>query len=652
MSTPPRVSLRGLHDPSRSRVTASGLRLLCGLLIVGLAEAPGASGASIVTPTLHRRLDGATGLDRLGKSLDSSDLDGDGVPDAVIGAPGSMGTGAVYAFSGASGGSLLTIPGFPGSRSFGAEVDVVGDTNGDGVPDLLVAELGARQAYLFSGAEGSRLLPGTTFAYVVEPDAGFSMDGMGDVDGDGSADFAIAGRGGAGAAAVYSGATGEVLVPLDPAPSEAFIGSVTALGDLDGDGVSDLAAGRVGSTGVYSGASGRGLFSLDAYDVLAAADVDGDGLRDVLVGMPVAPADAVVFAYSGRTGALLRRATIASQSGCAQDVCHFRIALAGIGDVDDDGCEDLAASLATADLGASTAAGTVVVLSGASGARLARIDGKAPMEHTGWSLAGPGDVDRDGVPDLWVGSPGGGAALGGSALLYRLLRGPLPAALDVLPAACPNLLPARGGHPILVAVMGGADLPVDDIDPASVRLSGIAPVRERRRSMDASPAAPPGACLCPSEQPDGFPDRVFVFDADAVRYALGSASTLTLTATLPDGRSIEGSDCALLEGTARSASPARAMSPLATMGLASPNPARIGQSITIRVEAWTNGPSVPLSIFDVHGRRVAEVFAAPRETGVGGRWDGRDQRGIPVTPGCFFVRSAGGAIQTRILLLP
>lgn len=77
--------------------------------------------------------------------------------------------------------------------------------------------------------------------------------------------------------------------------------------------------------------------------------------------------------------------------------------LDGIGDVDRDGHADFIVG-APDDPYSSSAAGTVRVYSGADGRVLFTFPGTAG-QALGYSVAGAGDVDNDGIPDVIVGAP-------------------------------------------------------------------------------------------------------------------------------------------------------------------------------------------------------------------------------------------------------
>jgi hypothetical protein len=78
-----------------------------------------------------------------------------------------------------------------------------------------------------------------------------------------------------------------------------------------------------------------------------------------------------------------------------------------VGDVDGDGIPDVAVGAPGQNRAGQDDQGRAFVFSGATGARLQTLDDPVPQAqaHFGSALAGVGDVDGDGVPDLAVGAP-------------------------------------------------------------------------------------------------------------------------------------------------------------------------------------------------------------------------------------------------------
>ena len=189
----------------------------------------------------------------------AGDVNGDGAPDLLVG----DGFGpVVLVFSGADGSVLRTLDRPPGAGSFGKAVAGIGDVNGDGAPDLLVGapnsnaggEAAQGRAFVFSGADASLLrtldLPFPQF----NAQLASAVAGAGDVNGDGVPDL-LAGAPGRtvpggvsqqGQAFVFSGTDASVLLTLDtPTPDLAagFGEVLTGIGDVDGDGSPDFLVG-------------------------------------------------------------------------------------------------------------------------------------------------------------------------------------------------------------------------------------------------------------------------------------------------------------------------------------------------------------------------------------------------------------------------
>jgi hypothetical protein len=152
--------------------------------------------------------------------------------------------------------------------------------------------------------------------------------------------------------------------------------------------------------------------------VAAAGDVDADGFPDFAVGAPedgvAGPDGGLVLIYSGYDGMLLRK----SRGAAAGE--RFGAALAAVGDADEDGHADLAVGAPDALAGPLQDAGRVVVLSGRTGAELARVLGAASHDRLGSALAALPGPDGDGAMELALGVPGGDAAGNGAGLVLLL----------------------------------------------------------------------------------------------------------------------------------------------------------------------------------------------------------------------------------------
>jgi len=277
----------------------------------------GADGALI------RFFSGEADGDRFGAAVSGAgDFNADGVPDLIIGAPGADGggedRGRAYVYSGSDGSLLATFTGLEDDDAFGYSVAGAGDVNGDAVADVIVGAPGRFQgpqqtpghAYVYSGL-GHDLI--RTFTGDDDGDwLGFSVDGVGDVNGDGADDVIVGAPSAwnrvdgnipsAGIARVYSGATDAVLfTQRGDAPNGNLGAAVAGAPDMDRDGRADFiigapAASPAAHVGVYSGATGRRLvsFSHTTSDLLggdrlgtsvaALGDINGDGFGDFAFG--------------------------------------------------------------------------------------------------------------------------------------------------------------------------------------------------------------------------------------------------------------------------------------------------------------------------------------------------------------------------------
>jgi VCBS repeat protein len=299
-------------------------------------------------------------------------------------------------------------------------VSQLGDTQSKHGADLIAGEPfngadgGTGSAYVYESRNG-RLL----YRYDGAPGdwLGFAIADAGDVNGDQGHDILVgAPANGAGHVDLYSGRTGKLLHRFVGEENGDFFGwAVSSAGDVDLDGAPDVLIGasvfnqdvRPGSAYIYSGRT-YGLIRKLTGDVSGdefgsgagwTPDVNNDRVPDQIVGARDAGEGArgKVYVYSGKTGGRLYEVSATPQGG--QFGSFF---VAGLGDVNRDGTPDFyAADYADGTNGSN--AGRAAVYSGGDGSALRVWLGDGPEAGMGPGR-GAGDVDRDGIPDVIVGS--------------------------------------------------------------------------------------------------------------------------------------------------------------------------------------------------------------------------------------------------------
>ena len=450
-----------VHWRNRRATLPSALAL--GFLLGGAASAPAIpqqdgllnlaapQGGSI--PLL-----GAGAGDRAGDSgAGVADFDGDGAADVAVGAwkadPfGRTDAGSVFVTFGPFGADgrdltatqgITRIDGAASGDGAGVSVTSAGDFNGDGRLDLVVGangadpggKLNAGAAYIVFGTSGRGAVdlasPGARAVRfdgaAAGDELGASVSGVGDVNGDGLSDVLLGARGSDNNGRPNSGSGYVVFGTRNPQSLDLSATAAGRFARIDGAGVSDQLGARVSDAG---DANGDGLadlvLSAPAYDPGGATGGRTDaGAVFVVFGVPgFGDLDVGGPAFSTR-GFRIDGAAAGDQAGYA---------LAALPDSDGDGRSELLIGAPRAEADGRIDSGAVFMVRGGSGsdpvdladlgARSVRIDGALSQDYLGVSVASVGDMTGDGRGDLMIGANGvdapGVSNVGAAYLITRL----------------------------------------------------------------------------------------------------------------------------------------------------------------------------------------------------------------------------------------
>ncbi|MDB9529849.1 integrin alpha [Oscillatoria sp. CS-180] len=412
---------------------------------------------------------GGSGSIKLGFSVSSAgDINGDGINDLILGdiaanpAGGFNPSGQSFVVFGRPGNQpflrVLNVETLDGSTGFaldgaegdrsGSSVSGAGDVNGDGIDDYLVGAPDNNRVYLLYGQAGiqpsrinlAQLTPaqGVVLSGVTDDFAGTTVRNLGDFNGDGFDDFAIAAPdariqvpiGGSDPASIVLGGRVYVVYGGANLPSQFDLTTLNGSNGFVFEANNLANSSRVGS-------------SLDG-----AGDFNNDGLMDLIIGARNADFEDrsgvgqayIVFGQSGSMPVRLTRDDLNGSNGLVisgetgREGLNFSAdaagsAVSGIGDFNQDGIDDVAIVSPRGDAGDKADVGRTYVVYGRAGNTTASLDlrnlaaadglvfngfdefdgdglGISPLiDGASGRVDGGGDVNGDGVPDIVIGNP-------------------------------------------------------------------------------------------------------------------------------------------------------------------------------------------------------------------------------------------------------
>jgi uncharacterized repeat protein (TIGR01451 family) len=419
----------------------------------------------------------------LGYSVGTAgDVNGDGFADVIVGAyyydNGQTDEGAAFVFHGSASGLVGSNPATAHavlesnqpSAYLGVSASTAGDVNGDGFADVIVGahyydkgQSNEGAAFVFLGSASGLAGSNPSDAHAVlesdQADAqlGVSVGTAGDVNGDGFSDVIVGaryydkGQSSEGAAFVFHGSASGI-VGSNPSDADAVMESnqpganlgisVSAAGDVNGDGFSDVIVGAnhydKGQTdegaafvflGSASGIVGSNPASADAVlesnqgesylgvSVGTAGDVNGDGFSDVIVGAWEYDSgqtnEGAAFVFLGSASGVVGSNPLAADAMLEsdQDTGYLGASVGTAGDVNGDGFADVIVGAYLYDKG-QTNEGVALVFHGSASGIVGSnpSDADAVLEsdqswaYLGASVGTAGDINGDGFADVIVGA--------------------------------------------------------------------------------------------------------------------------------------------------------------------------------------------------------------------------------------------------------
>ncbi len=387
----------------------------------------------------------------MGTGLSGSDINGDGYGDVLVGSSDAAGNGqysVIYGHAGASGTASW--------QNLWAATDGLHNVGTNAAFGTLLPTTVSQTTDTTDYSAAN---------YTADSDLGDRIAVVGDVNSDGFSDYIVTSP-----RADHNGVA-------DTGTAFLVFGSKTGLGNFDiknltaaqgvklyGSELGESLGGTTVATTVQGGIASQGNIAYgQSHSVANIGDINGDGIDDLAIGSPgwgdkgfydsgagrtyvmygqqkgVAWSDASLGSLNGTTGFVLSKSSAGASSALNTNNNQLGWSIAGGGDFNGDGVDDFVVSAVGENVGGQNAAGAAYVVYGQAGANVAstftsstdldalvtsgkaaKFTGSAAQDHFGASVA-MGDFNGDGLADIAVGAPGssaGGTDAGQTRFIY------------------------------------------------------------------------------------------------------------------------------------------------------------------------------------------------------------------------------------------
>jgi uncharacterized repeat protein (TIGR01451 family) len=294
------MNTRLLSAAEAPKRLAGILAIGCGFLMVLVPTAPAATSpppASFSTPTNY------PSAGPFPFTAATVDLNRDGSRDVVAVNSGNPGSVAVLLGNGSGG--LGTAVTYPSDGQFPYSV-ATGDLNDDGNPDVVVTNINSNTVSVLLGDGQGGLGSATTYSVGTSLDLAPTSVAIGDLNGDGKPDLAVANNNTPNVSILLGDGNGGFAAATEY-PIPFFDSGSVKIADLNGDGRPDLVVAGLGlavllgnGDGSFAAATQFSAGPIGQLYSLGVADLNGDGKPDLLIGS--AMSEVVVLPGDGAGG--------------------------------------------------------------------------------------------------------------------------------------------------------------------------------------------------------------------------------------------------------------------------------------------------------------------------------------------------------------